>query len=84
MFANIFGWIGTVGLMFFYIPQLISLIRAPHVEGFNIFAWSCLFVAVVALALGAALTGWWSGAIANGLSIVCVAASIYYMRKKSR
>jgi len=84
MLANLFGWVGTVGLMLFYGPQLISLIRTPRVVGFNVFAWSCLFVAVIALALGAALTGWWSGAIANALSSICVAASIYYMRRKSR
>jgi len=81
--VELLGLIGSIGLMFFYLPQLYSLIRAPRVEGFNLFAWSCLFVAVTALAAGAALAGWWTGMVANTFSAVCVAASIYCMRKKS-
>lgn len=81
--TDILGWIGTVGLMGFYIPQLVSLMRAPRVEGFNIYAWCSLLVAVDALAFGALLIGWWAGAVANGISAVAVVLSIYYMRRKS-
>ena len=62
---NALGIVATVGLILFYIPQVITIYRAPKLSGFNLPAWFALWVAVVALTIQAGLLNIWTAMAAN-------------------
>ena len=76
------GYLGAVCLIAFYIPQLYSIWRAPRLEGFNLFAWCILGVAVASLATQLALLQVWSGVTANVIAIGAVLFTVVAILRK--
>jgi len=73
---NLLGIMGTIGLMLFYIPQLWTAWRTPKLEGFNLFSWCILLVAVIALMTQSILLNIWTAAIANMVGTIATSGMI--------
>jgi len=84
LLVSVFGLVGLAGLVAFYIPQLITIWRAPELRGFNLVAWGCLAVAVTGLLVQLVLLGAWTGVAANGVALVVCLETIRQIVKKGR
>ena len=79
---TILGLVATIGLLLFYIPQVLAIHRAQTLLGFSLPAWGALWVAVTALVVQAAILGIWTAVTANTIGIGAVVYVIVQVLRK--
>lgn len=80
--VEILGIAGGVGLVAFYVPQLLSVWKAERLQGFNLPAWTFLFAGVSFLLAQLVLLQAWTGVAANAIALVAIAETMRQVRRK--
>ena len=80
--VTLLGLAATVGLLLFYIPQVITIHKAKVLQGFFIPSWIALWVAVTALVVQASILGIWTAAVANIIGAIAIVYVIVQVLRK--
>lgn len=81
MLVDALGLLGCIGLITFYIPQLVSVWRAPRLRGFNLLAWSCGLVGCAAIGIQMFFLQVWT---TFALEVIAAAVTLETIRQVAR
>lgn len=83
MIPTILGLVSAIGVSVWAVPQIIKVYRAPRLQGFSLWGWVALSVAVTAILIQLLMSGAWIMASAQALNTLAVYYNLWAIWRKS-